>query len=147
MYSRILHTYYVLCLSYSVIRKSLPDDISRKRRRLVLKQGSLCAYKIIAIKITQIYFLSIYLHIFIFFFMNLIDRQTDDTAFAAIFGQIDTSEYYDAYELEGLGTFLLNTLYIKPILLNCHLVLLYKIGCQSLNVHVHTYNIRYWGFH
>ena len=36
--------------------------------------------------------------------MNLIDRQTDETAFAATFGQIDTSEYYAAPELEGSGT-------------------------------------------
>ena len=38
------------------------------------------------------------------FFMHLIDRQTDETAFAAIFRQIDTSEYYEAPELEGPGT-------------------------------------------
>ena len=38
------------------------------------------------------------------FFMNLIERQTDETAFAAIFGQIDTSEYYEAPKLEGPGT-------------------------------------------
>ena len=38
------------------------------------------------------------------FFMNLIDRQTDETAFAAIFGYIDTLEYYEALELEGPGT-------------------------------------------
>ena len=38
------------------------------------------------------------------FYMNLIDRQADETAFAAIFGQIDTLEYYKALELEGAGT-------------------------------------------
>ena len=37
-------------------------------------------------------------------FLNLIDRLTDETAFVAIFGQIDTSEYYKAPELEGPGT-------------------------------------------
>ena len=37
-------------------------------------------------------------------FLNLIDRLTDETAFVAIFGQIDTSEYYEAPELKGPGT-------------------------------------------
>ena len=36
--------------------------------------------------------------------MNLTDRLTDETAFAAIFGKIDTSEYYEPPELEGPGT-------------------------------------------
>ena len=66
---------------------------------------------------TQKYFLVyIYIYlIFIFvikyifyniFFVNQIDRQTDETAFAATFVQIDTSEYYAALEpeLEGSGT-------------------------------------------
>ena len=39
-----------------------------------------------------------------FFFMNSIYRQTDETAFAATFGYIDTSEYYAAPKLEGSGT-------------------------------------------
>ena len=38
------------------------------------------------------------------FFVNQIDKQTDETAFAANFGYIDTSEYYAAPELEGSGT-------------------------------------------
>ena len=42
--------------------------------------------------------------------MNLIDRQTDETAFAAIFGKMDTLEYYAATELEGSGTLFWNTL-------------------------------------
>jgi len=36
--------------------------------------------------------------------MNLIDIKTDETAFAATFVKIDTSENYEAPELEGLGT-------------------------------------------
>ena len=53
------------------------------------------------------------IYIFVFFIklkhnMNIFlcefDRQTDETAFAATFGQIDTSEYYAAPELEGFGT-------------------------------------------
>ena len=31
-------------------------------------------------------------------------RQTDETAFATAFGQIDTLEYYAAPELKGSGT-------------------------------------------
>ena len=36
--------------------------------------------------------------------VNSRDRKTDETAFAATFGQTDTSEYYVAPELEGSGT-------------------------------------------
>ena len=36
--------------------------------------------------------------------MNLIDRKTEETAPAAIFGQIDTPEYYEAPVLEGPDT-------------------------------------------
>ena len=32
------------------------------------------------------------------------DKYSDETTFAATFGQIDTSEYYEAPELEGSGT-------------------------------------------
>ena len=43
-------------------------------------------------------------NIIFIFLVNSIDKQTDDTAFAATFGQIDTSKYYAASELEGSGT-------------------------------------------
>ena len=73
--------YMYVYVYYSCIRKSIPNDISGKRR-FVIK-------------------LKDYMNNF---FINFIDRQTDQTAFAEIFGQIDTSEYYEAPELEGLGT-------------------------------------------
>ena len=38
------------------------------------------------------------------FLVNSIDRQTDETAFAATFVEIDNSEYYAAPKLEGSGT-------------------------------------------
>ena len=37
----------------------------------------------------------------------------DETAFAATFGYIDTSEYYAAPELEGSGTLFWNALYLN----------------------------------
>ena len=54
---------------YSFIRKSVPDDISGKKRRLVFKTVVIiyiCTSKIILIKIVQKYFLSTYFRIFIF---------------------------------------------------------------------------------
>ena len=43
---------------------------------------------------------------YIFFCVNSIDKQTDEIAFAATVGQIDTSEYYAVNEFEGPGTLL-----------------------------------------
>ena len=65
---------------------------------LFSKQGSLCTSNIILIHI-PIFVLKLN-HNMNNFFMNLIDRWTDDTTFEAIFGEIYTTEYYEAPELE-----------------------------------------------
>ena len=96
---------------YSFIRKSVPDDIASSFKKrddyLSSKQGSLCTFKIILLKITRKYLYNVYINIHLYllkklkhniiFFANSIDRQTDETAF----GLIDNSEYYAAPELES----------------------------------------------
>ena len=89
--------------SYSFIRKSVPDDIKVRDDDFSSKQGSLCTFKIKLIRIKKLK------HNINIFCVNSIDRQM--RALVTTFGQIDTSEYYVAPELEGSGTFLGNTLY------------------------------------
>ena len=87
--------------------KERDDDLSSN-------QGSLCSLKMILIKIIRKQF-KVYIYIYFIFviklkhninfiFVNSIDKQTNETAFAATFGQIGTLEYYAAPDLEGSGT-------------------------------------------
>ena len=97
-------------LMYSLIQKSVPDDISKKRRRLVFKTGVIIYIQNYTKNQLKI-FLSINLHIFYIcydinkhnmnFFCEFDRQMTNETAFAPNSGYI---EYYGAPELEGSGT-------------------------------------------
>ena len=81
-----------------------------RRRRIVFKQGSLFAFKIILI----------YKYIFIFFYIFFYKIKTEQeflcvNSIDRTFGWIDTSEYYAAPELEGSSTLFWNTLYKKSL--------------------------------